>query len=415
MEETLNKKLWFLIISLVVSTQVFASGFQINEHGARGMSMAGAFTALALDGSALFYNPAGLSQLPGTQIMLGTTLISPSATFRGVSPEIDEIAVESALFTPINFYVTHQLNEKWAFGIGVNNQYGLGTTWDKNWIGQNLAIETEVQTFYFTGGASYKFSDQFSLGVTASYVYGHVAILKNTPIDPFEGTATVDMSGNGGSFAYGIGLLYTPSDMVSIGLDFRSETTLEFTGTAEATAPDALAGLIPAGDIEAPLTLPMNATIGLAIHPSPALTISGDFQYVGWSSYDKLEVTFTESGTVSTSIRDYDDSWIARLGAEYHMSDVFDLRGGLLYDSNPVKDEWVEPSLPDADRIGFNIGLGYKITPNISVDLAYMFLRFTERTIENSNVDYTSGVAGFNGTYNSSAHLLGLNFSYYIN
>lgn len=411
----MNKKLRLLIISLVVATQVFASGFQINEHGARGMAMAGAYTALALDGSALFYNPAGLSQLDGTQIMLGTTLISPSASFRGVTPDIDETSMESAIFTPINLYVTHQLNNDWAIGFGVNNQYGLGSTWDENWIGQNLAIETEVQTFYFTGGASYKFSDQLSLGLTASYVYGHVAILKNTPIDPFAGTATVDMSGTAGSFAYSIGLLYKPSDMVSLGLDFRSATTLEFTGTADVTAPDALAGLIPSGDIEAPLTVPMNATIGLALHPSSALTISADFQYVGWSSYDKLEVTFTETGYVSTSIRDYTDSWILRVGGEYHLSDVFDLRGGLLYDSNPVKDEWVEPSLPDADRIGLNIGCGYKITENISVDLAYMFLRFNERTIEKSNVDYTGGAAAFNGTYNSSAHLLGLNFSYLIN
>ncbi len=411
----MNKKLRLLIISLVVATQVFASGFQINEHGARGMAMAGAYTALALDGSALFYNPAGLSQLDGTQIMLGTTLISPSASFRGVTPDIDETSMESAIFTPINLYVTHQLNNDWAIGFGVNNQYGLGSTWDENWIGQNLAIDTEVQTFYFTGGASYKFSDQLSLGLTASYVYGHVAILKNTPIDPFAGTATVDMSGTAGSFAYSIGLLYKPSDMVSIGLDFRSKTTIEFTGTADVTAPDALAGLIPSGDIEAPLTVPMNATIGLALHPSSALTISADFQYVGWSSYDKLEVTFTETGYVSTSIRDYTDSWILRVGGEYHLSDVFDLRGGLLYDSNPVKDEWVEPSLPDADRIGLNIGFGYKITENISVDLAYMFLRFNERTIEKSNVDYTGGAAAFNGTYNSSAHLLGLNFSYLIN
>jgi long-chain fatty acid transport protein len=280
----LNKKIRLLIISLIVSAQVFASGFQINEHGARGMAMAGAYTALALDGSALFYNPAGLSQLTGTQIMLGTTLISPSASFRGVNPDIDETSMESALFTPINFYVTHQLNTDWSFGIGVNNQYGLGSTWDKDLIGNNLAIETEVQTYYFTGGASYKFSDQFSVGLTASYVYGHVAILKNTPVDPFTGKATIDLSGTAGSFAYGIGLLYKASDMVSIGIDFRSNTTLEFAGTSEVTAPEALLSLIPSGDITAPVTLPYNATIRLALTPSSELTISADFQYIGWSS-----------------------------------------------------------------------------------------------------------------------------------
>ena len=411
----MNKKLRLLIISLVVSTQLFASGFQINEHGARGMAMAGAYTALALDGSALFYNPAGLSQLDGTQIMLGTTLISPSTSFRGVAPAIDETSMESAIFTPINLYVTHKLNDKWAFGFGVNNQYGLGSTWNENWVGKYIAIETEVQTFYFTGGASYKFSDKFSVGVTASYVYGNVKILKKAPLTPFNADAKIDLSGTAGSFAYSVGLLYKPSDMLSIGLNFRSNTTLDFAGSADVSAPSALSSLVPSGDITAPLTLPFNVTLGLALTPTEALTVSADFQYVGWSSYDKMEVTFTESNVVSTSPRNYDNSWIARLGAEYHMSDKFDLRGGLLYDKNPVKDEFVEPSLPDADRLGLNIGVGYKITPSISVDLAYMFLRFAERTITNSEVDYTSGAAGFDGTYSSSAHLLGLNFSYLIN
>ncbi|MDA3860548.1 MAG: outer membrane protein transport protein [Melioribacteraceae bacterium] len=411
----MNQKLRFFIISLVVSTQLFASGFQINEHGAKGMAMAGAYTALALDGSALFYNPAGLSQLDGTQIMLGTTLISPSASFRGVTPAIDESSMESALFTPINLYVTHKLNDKWAFGFGVNNQYGLGSTWDENWDGRYLAIDTEVQTFYFTGGASYTVSDKLSIGVTASYVHGTVTIIKKNSLAPFDADALIDLSGTGNSFAYSVGLLYKVSDKLNVGLDFRSGTEVEFEGTADVTAPSSLISLVPAGDITAPLTLPYNATIGIALMPSKKLTVSADFQYVGWSSYDKLEVTFTETDYVSTSIRDYTDAWIARLGAEYHMSDKFDLRGGLLYDSNPVKDELVEPTLPDADRLGLNIGFGYKITPNISVDLAYLYLRFAERTVTNSEVDYTGGVAGFNGTYNSSAHLLGLNFSYLIN
>lgn len=411
----MNKKLRLLIISLVVSTQLFASGFQINEHGARGMGMAGAFTALALDGSALYFNPAGLTQLNGTQIMVGTTLISPSASFRGVSPAIDESSMKSALFTPINLYLTHKLNDDWSFGFGVNNQYGLGSTWDENWVGKYLAIDTEIQTFYFTGAAAYKFSDKLSLGVTASYVYGNVSILKKQSLAPFNADATIDLSGTAGSYAYSVGLLYKPSEMFNLGLDFRSGSSMDFTGTADVTAPSALVSLLPSGDVEAPLTTPFNATVGIALFPSNNLTVSADFQYVGWSSYDKLEVTFVESGVVSTSIRNYSDGYIARLGAEYALTECLDLRGGLLYDKNPVKDELVEPTLPDADRLGLNIGFGYKITPNISLDLAYMYLRFAERTIENSEVDYTNGAAGFNGTYNSSAHLFGLNLSYYIN
>ncbi len=412
----MKKKLRLLIISLIASAQVFASGFQINDQGARGMAMASAGAALAFDASTLFYNPAGLSQLSGTQIMFGTTLVKPSSSFRGVSPAIDEVSKEPAIFTPINLYVSHQLNDDWSIGFGVNNQFGLGSEWDENWIGRYLTIKTQLTTFFITGGTAYKFSDKLSVGLTASYVYGSVDILRKSPLDPFAAEATIDLSGTGNSFAYALGLLYKPSDLISIGLNFRSTTKLEFSGTADITAPSALKSLLPSGKITAPVTLPLNATIGLALTPSKEWTITSAFQYVGWSSYDKMEVTFTDMDPdfVSTSIRNFEDSWIARLGAEYSVNSEFDLRAGLFYDKNPAQDEWLEPSLGDADRSGITLGVGYKITSSITIDVAYMFARFVERTITNSKVDYTGGVAGFNGTYNSYANLLGINFSYLI-
>ncbi|MBU0558372.1 MAG: outer membrane protein transport protein, partial [Bacteroidetes bacterium] len=55
----------FLLIMLTTSF-LYGGGFQINEHGARGMSLAGAFTAIANDPSAIYYNPAGLYQISGT-------------------------------------------------------------------------------------------------------------------------------------------------------------------------------------------------------------------------------------------------------------------------------------------------------------------------------------------------------------
>ncbi len=148
------------------------------------------------------------------------------------------------------------------------------------------------------------------------------------------------------------------------------------------------------------------------------LLLTADFQYVGWSSYDKLEVTFEdvidENGNklVTASERNYDNSFIARLGGEYNLTPEFDLRGGFLYDSNPVSDEKLDPTLPDADRLGFNIGFGYKLSKGVSIDVAYLFLRFVEREITNSKENYSGGISPFNGVYSSVAHLFGINFSY---
>ena len=60
----------FLSISL---NQAFAGGFQLNENSARALGMGGAFTAIADDPSAIYFNGAGLTQFSGINFMLGST------------------------------------------------------------------------------------------------------------------------------------------------------------------------------------------------------------------------------------------------------------------------------------------------------------------------------------------------------
>jgi len=170
----------------------------------------------------------------------------------------------------------------------------------------------------------------------------------------------------------------------------------------------------PNGTLKSKLTTPQNATFGLAYMPSDQWTITFDFQYVGWSSYDKLEVTFetynlnnpTVAGSsVETVQRQYQNCYIVRFGCEYKAYENFAIRFGFLFDKNPVKDEYLEPTLPDANRLGFNIGFGGKLTEHLGMDFAYLYLPFDDRSVSNS-------VFGFNGTYKGSAHLIGLNFGY---
>jgi long-chain fatty acid transport protein len=136
--------------------------FQLIEQGARAMAMGGAFAGLANDPSALYFNPAGITQLRGTNFYLGTTLIMPLATYKAPGTKV-EYEQKSQTFTPINFYLTHSFSEKLAIGLSVNNQYGLGTKWNANWPGRYLAVNTEVKSFQGTLTVAYKLLDNLSI------------------------------------------------------------------------------------------------------------------------------------------------------------------------------------------------------------------------------------------------------------
>ncbi|MEW6701949.1 MAG: outer membrane protein transport protein, partial [Bacteroidota bacterium] len=338
----MKKTITLFLVSVMLASSAYAGGFQINEHGARAMAMGGAFTGLANDPSAIYFNPAGIAQLKGTQFYAGATMILPISSFALPKPSTTEYEMKSQVFSPINFYVTQQLSEKFYAGISVNNQYGLGTKWDPNWIGRYLAVETEVRTFFITPVVAYKFSDNFSLSVGATYAFADVKIARKSPNpNPTQSEPLIDMNGTATAFGFTAGLLYKPSSKFQLGLSYRSESKFDFSGTvvsnpATFTHPLLKVNLpFPYGDIKAPLTTPQNITFGLAYIPDDRWTATFDFQYIGWSSYNKLEVTFSSYDldlnpangvqNVQSVVRDYQNTFIVRGGLEYKASDSFAL------------------------------------------------------------------------------------------
>lgn len=417
----MKKLLTFAMVLFIYTSNIFASGFQINEHGSKAMAMGGAFAGLANDPSAMYFNPAGITQLTGTNFLGGVTLIAPSSSFRGPSPSIEESELEPHIFNPIHLSITHQFNEQLHFGFSVGNNYGLGTKWEDDWFGRFMAVETEIRTFFMNGVASYKVSDVLSVGFGYVFAYGDVIIGRSVNLSPFNAEAYVELEGTGTGSGFTAGVLLTPSDAIQIGLSYRSEVQITFEGDATPSdAPSQYDGLLPNGGIEAPFTTPANITLGVAVKPLKNLTFVADYQYVGWESYDKLEVKYTDytlpdGSNTTTSVRDFNNSFLARVGVEYNYNESLDLRAGFLYDQNPIDDERLDPTLPDSDRLGFSAGVGYNLTENLVVDLAYLFLRFDERTITDSHESYSGlddSIAPMNGTYNSVAHLLSLTFAY---
>ncbi len=412
-----------IIVLFSLSSNIWASGFQINEHGSKAMGMGGAFVALANDPSAIYFNPSGITQLYGTQLLFGSTLILPSSTFRGPSPSIAEYELESQIFTPIHLYATHQINDKLFLGFGVGNNYGLGTKWEDNWVGRFMAVETEIRTFFFNLVASYKIIPELSIGFGYVFTYGDVLIGRKLNLSPFNAEPYLELEGTGTGSGFTAGIIAHPTKSISVGLSFRSQVTIEFEGDATpSNVPSLFDGQLPNGDITAPLTTPENITFGIAIKPLKNFTLTADYQYVGWDSYEKLEVEFqdfidsdTGEKLVNSSERNYDNGFIARLGAEYQYTTDLDFYAGFLYDSNPVSDERLDPTLPDSDRLGFSAGVGYKLSANLTAEAGYLFLRFEEREITNSLENYSgieNSITPMNGVYNSVAHLISLSLLY---
>ena len=388
--------------------QAYAGGFQLNEHGARSMGMGGAFTAVADDPTAVYWNGAGLTQLWGTNFVLGGTMISPTASFRGVRPLTTEYKADDQSFFPPHFFGSYRINKDFAVGLGFTVPFGLGTKWADDWIGKYLALKTELMVFTVSPVLAYQLTDGLSISAAFVYSFANVEITRKNSQAPFEGDAFVQLKGDDNSaFGYNLGLMYKPIETLSFGVSFHSQITYDFKGTAASTTSQSeLQNRLPNGNITAEVTTPFNLSFGAAYDVLPGLKFSADFQYIGWSSYDTLAVDFEDPNFPDlASPRLYDDSYIVRLGSEIAMSKQFDVLAGIYFDKNPVKPEYLNPSLPDANRFGLSLGFNLKVIDNLGVSASYLHIFASQLTVTNST-EY------FDGTYNSGADIAALSLSF---
>jgi long-chain fatty acid transport protein len=411
-------KLFITIFILFLSVGVaFSSGWQIGEHGARAEGMASAFVAQASDASAIYFNPAGLTNLKGLNVMAGATMIAFNTTFTGPTPSTTETDLEKQTFFPPHAYVTYSMENNLSFGIGFFVPYGLGTKWPADWPGRYLAVDSKLMAYYINPSIAYKFSDKFSAGIGVSYVMGNVTLKRKAPTystllppTPSPTDGQVELKGDGSNVNFNAGILYKATDMLSIGVSYRSLTKIKFKGDATFSQMQALSSFFPGGDGETELPMPADLKAGVAYRFNENFLAEVDFEYVFWDAYKNLALdipdgpAFPLTGeplqTSSTQVQDYKNAYMIRLGGQYSM-DKLSLRAGFVYDMTPVPDKSLEPLLPDADRMEGLIGLGYQISEQVRVDAAYQFIKPKDRTV-------SSDVNEFPGTYKSSANIVGL-------
>lgn len=406
-----------------------ASGYFVPEMDAEAMAQASAWVARARGPSAIFFNPAGLTQIQKFEISGGTTLIDLQSEFTGPTPLSFVTETENSIVPPSHGFLGYKIGEKIAVGIGMHTSFGLIMEWPQRWpedlnFGSFILEKVDLKTYNINPTIAYAVNENLSFGAGFQWVLASAQLERRINLNALPGLppglpplppgdSFLDADNGGGDFGFNVGVLYK-TEKVGIGVSYRSQVDLALDGTVDFTIPTI--GIPPldavlqgtfsdqGGGTEIPL--PDLIMAGIAYRPSEKAEIELDVNWANWKDFDQFTIAF--DGTLSAqplrSEQRWDDGFTLRLGGAYKVSDTMEARLGGIYDPTVIPDETLRPLLPESDRYGVNAGVGFKLG-SIDVDLAYLFLKISERTT-------TTQEDGFNGTYNGQAHLFGVTLSF---
>lgn len=393
------KKIRTILITLflifAVSSSALANGLSLNSVGARALGMGGAFVGLANDGSAIYWNPAGLAGQESA-VMGYFTGVMPLATYKNdMNPSnVIDASANSKLYPTGGLFVNYSM-DKWAFGLGVFVPAGLGVEWNaEDLYGAGVAgkdLMSEIGVISISPSAAYQVTEQFSLGLAVNIYYGMFDMAQPVA-SPFGADQFVESS-TGTGVGFTIGAKYDFSEKFSLGVSFKTSTKVSMTGDATNTLfpkiPNAPPAMVPGPEestFSRDVTWPMWIAGGIAYKPSEVWTITLDAQYSQWSELDKLVAEYDDPywKAAMEGDNEFELNWIdavqIRVGAEYLVSKVSAIRLGYYYDPAPAPDETLNILFPSSTNHVITAGYGYS-GEKIFVDFGIEYLLGAERDI----------------------------------
>ena len=406
--------------ALLTGTAATAGGFQVNLAGQKNIGMGGVGVGLSLDHAAMFYNPGALAMVRKNGVQVGV-----NATFARISfvPQggTQQSELQHDVITPFNAYASFGPAEgKFRVGVAVYTPFGSKLRYQDDWTGRYALTQIDLKSIFVQPTASYAITDNLSIGAgLVILAYGSVNLQRDVPIQDGNGnTGHIELDDKAKTkFGYNAGIFFKPSEKLSLGISYRSkvDATIEGGNVKLTNIPSSVASSFTATEFDVTLPLPATTSIGVGIMPNEKLTIGLDANFVQWSKYKELAFKF--NGTVggrtsSISKREYEDALTFRTGAQYQLTSGLTVRGGVSYDFTPVKDNFVTPETPDANRVGLSAGATYNFGDNFGVDLSFLYEIFEKRSQTQSDLVSNGTADRVAGTYKTTVPVAGLGLHY---
>ena len=371
-------------IAVAVSS-AYAAGFQLAEQSAvgQGRAMAGA-GIVGDDLSALHFNAAGMTLLPGTRIQVGGTWIEVNAEFKDHLGGSENGRYKGQMIP--HGYISHQLNEQTWLGLAMTVPYGMGTEFSQSFIAGDKGTEATILTFDFNPQVAYKFNDFISFGGGVSIQYARAQLCENVDVG-------VKVKGDSIDWGWNIGVMVQPTQTLRFGLSYRSNIAHDAKGDTTFSGFDQRGLPVPAqwkSDMNLRLRTPDTIHLSAAWEATQDLTLSGLIRWAKWSNFGTLNIK-NEFNPIYAGLieqakgininhlaveNDWEDSWFFSLGADYRLNNQWTVRGGIGYDKDPIHDQTKRMAvIPDTDRLWLSLGTSYKYNDNFTFDVGATYIK----------------------------------------
>ncbi|WP_404471702.1 outer membrane protein transport protein [Vreelandella venusta] len=435
------------VAAVAFASQANAGGYQINEQSVSGQGYGHAGRSSNVNDATIVYgNPAGMSFLNRAQLTAGATYLNVNSDIsnveanrfidagvaQGGAPNGNQIPVGSipggnegdmvpGTAIPFAFYA-HPITDRLAFGFGVYAPFGSKTDYEDDFQGRYFGNYTEVTVVSAQPTISYRFNDQWAVGVGITYNQVEGELRRQLPSEAtFNPDADIDsrVDGDDEAWGYNLGVIYRPAPETTLGLTYRSKVDYTLDGNFSATDP--LGNVLRSDTASLDLTTPETVNFSVTQQMSDRLKLMFGASWVRWSQFDQILVTGSQGDTITQEQQNYSNAWAFASGGEYQLTPTLALRAGVTLDFTPTNDNDRSVRIPSDERRIFSLGAGWTPTPDLTLDFAYSYLTERGTFVEQERSDLlasaqTGGVpvggATYSADYKNEAHGFGAQLTY---
>jgi len=384
--------LFLLGLNMLTGQPASGGGYMVPHQTARGVALSNAMTAGVNDPSAVYYNPAALSEVSGNEILLTGTYVNVISSVENSGRTAVNKHDDSFLASVFANY--HIPGTDFTLGVGSYTPFGLATTYDRNFT-RFAAEGSELKTIFVTPAFSWSPSKYLSVGAGLSFVHASALFSRSLCFNslactfaPGAGEGRIRITDTDDAFTYNLGALIKPFENWKFGLSYRARTDLRFRG-ADVKFGKILAGTPPIKANVSPLPLPPVVNAGLFWQVAPQWGVEFVYEYARWSEFKTLKATFSSGPLPGFNLpQDWKNTSTLRVGSYYSLNPNIELRGGVGLEETPIPNRTLNPAIPSADVLTLNAGVGYK-WGSFSLDVGYMAVFYKTRNVANDQLEGT--------------------------